>query len=137
MKGKARCRLATTFEATSSKGIYWNQATETSSSQNFDHFVPSDNGRFEMFAADSQGDHWSNYNWPISDSVKCPITKCHVTICGAKSLKLKDLGLEFVFFKGQGTPWEVKGHKGVPWCQKCAAPFKNCLEETLVGFWEC
>jgi hypothetical protein len=27
------------------------------------------------------------------------------------------------FFKGQGAPWEVKGHKGTPWCQKGAAPF--------------
>jgi hypothetical protein len=22
------------------------------------------------------------------------------------------------FFKGQGAPWEVKEHKGTPWCQK-------------------
>jgi hypothetical protein len=30
-----------------------------------------------------------------------------------------------LFFKGQGAPWEVKGHKGAPWCQKGAAPPKN------------
>jgi hypothetical protein len=28
-----------------------------------------------------------------------------------------------IFFKGQGAPWEVKGHKGAPWWQKGAAPF--------------
>jgi hypothetical protein len=26
-------------------------------------------------------------------------------------------------FKGQGAPWEVKGHKDAPWWQKGAAPF--------------
>jgi hypothetical protein len=29
----------------------------------------------------------------------------------------------FFFFKGQGAPWEVKGNKGAPRCQKGAAPF--------------
>jgi hypothetical protein len=27
------------------------------------------------------------------------------------------------FFKGQGAPWEGKGHKGAPWCQKGTASF--------------
>jgi hypothetical protein len=27
------------------------------------------------------------------------------------------------FFMGQGAPWEVKGHKGAPWCQKGTAHF--------------
>jgi hypothetical protein len=28
-----------------------------------------------------------------------------------------------IFFKEQGAPWEVKGHKGAPWWQKGVAPF--------------
>jgi hypothetical protein len=31
--------------------------------------------------------------------------------------------LKNFFFKGQGAPWELKGHKGAPWWQKGAAPF--------------
>jgi hypothetical protein len=29
------------------------------------------------------------------------------------------------FFKGNGAPWEIKGHKGAPWWQKGAAPSKK------------
>jgi hypothetical protein len=38
---------------------------------------------------------------------------------------LNKLLLFIIFFKGQGqgTPWEVKGHKGAPWWQKGTAPF--------------
>jgi hypothetical protein len=34
------------------------------------------------------------------------------------------------FFKGQGAPWEVKWHKGVPWWQ-LEGPFQQCLAEAL------
>jgi hypothetical protein len=28
-----------------------------------------------------------------------------------------------IYFKGQGAPWEAKGHKGTPWRQKGVASF--------------
>jgi hypothetical protein len=50
---------------------------------------------------------------------------------GYQGFLRKRAGSSFYFFKGQGTPWEVKGHKGAPWWWQGAAPFFKCLAEAL------
>jgi hypothetical protein len=42
---------------------------------------------------------------------------------GAGIIPIKNL--KQFFFKGQGTPWEVKGHKGTPGGRRARHPSKN------------
>jgi hypothetical protein len=38
-------------------------------------------------------------------------------------------------FKGQGTPWEVKGHKGATGCRMVRRPFKNAKQKHYEPHW--
>jgi hypothetical protein len=92
----------------------------------------------------SQSDSWSEIIFPPALHVF--IAKCHqqqnpifnATIkhkCSAgadfhsdtanssASARISKETIFFIFYKGQGAPWEVEGHKGALWWQKGVAPF--------------